>query len=199
MNEINLSDLELKTFTEQDVLDYCQINNINPNNIIELDLSVNELTDISGIKIFKNLKELNLYENKLTDILSVKLLKNLKILNNIKDLDLSNNKITDISVIKNLKNLMILNISNNEIEDISVLKNLKKLKKLILYNNQITDISVIKNLNNLEFLDIDYLKLESDQIKYINSCKNLKELWCNKGFKDMSVLDKLNDNIRVIK
>ena len=194
MNELKLSDLELKIFTEQNALDYCFLNNINPDNIIVLILDYNELTDISGIKLFKNTERLWLaYNNTQIDI-SV-----LKDLNNIKDLDLSNNKITDISVIKNLKNLMILNISNNEIEDISVLKNLKKLKKLILYNNQITDISVIKNLNNLEFLDIDYLKLESDQIKYINSCKNLKELWCNKGFKDMSVLDKLNDNIRVIK
>ena len=192
--KIFLSDLELKTFTEQNALDYCFLNNINPDNIIVLILDYNNLTDISGIKLFKNTERLWLaYNNTQIDI-SV-----LKDLNNIKDLDLSNNKITDISVIKNLKNLMILNISNNEIEDISVLKNLKKLKKLILYNNQITDISVIKNLNNLEFLDIDYLKLESDQIKYLNSCKNLKELWCNKGFKDMSVLDKLNDNIRVIK
>ena len=176
------------------LLIYCFLNNINPDNIIVLILDYNNLTDISGIKLFKNTERLWLaYNNTQIDI-SV-----LKDLNNIKDLDLSNNKITDISVIKNLKNLMILNISNNEIEDISVLKNLKKLKKLILYNNQITDISVIKNLNNLEFLDIDYLKLESDQIKYINSLNNLKELWCNKGFKDMSVLDKLNDNIRVIK
>ena len=192
--KIFLSDLELKTFTEQNALDYCFLNNINPDNIIVLILDYNNLTDISGIKLFKNTERLWLaYNNTQIDI-SV-----LKDLNNIKDLDLSNNKITDISVIKNLKNLMILNISNNEIEDISVLKNLKKLKKLILYNNQITDISVIKNLNNLEFLDIDYLKLESDQIKYINSLNNLKELLCNKGFKDMSVLDKLNDNIRVIK
>ena len=30
MNKIDLNYLKLKTFTEQDVLDYCQINNINP-------------------------------------------------------------------------------------------------------------------------------------------------------------------------
>ena len=28
MNIINLNNLELKTFTELDILDYCQINNI---------------------------------------------------------------------------------------------------------------------------------------------------------------------------
>ena len=125
MNKIHLPNLELKTFTEQDVLDYCSINNINSDNRTELDLFNNELTDISGIKLFKNLKELYINYNK------------------------------------------------------------------------IKDISVIKNLTGLEYLNITNLKLESDQIKYIKSLKNLKELGCKKGFKDMSVLDKLNKNIEI--
>ena len=53
MNKIKLNNLELKTFTEQDAEDYCSINNLNYNNIIQLSLSFNKLTDISGIKIFK--------------------------------------------------------------------------------------------------------------------------------------------------
>jgi len=126
MKEIILSFLELKTFTEQDAFDYCQINNINPENITELYLRDNELTDISGIKLFKNLRELYLWENKLTDI------------------------------------------------------------------------SVIQYLTKLKLLDINYLKLESDQIQYIKSLKNLKYLNCYKGFKDMSVLNELNKNIKII-
>ena len=116
MKEIILSFLELKTFTEQDALDYCQLNSINFDDITELDLSFNELTDISGVKLFKNLKYLYIAENKLKDI------------------------------------------------------------------------SVLKDLNNLEFLDIENLELESDQIQYIKSLKNLKELWCKNGFKDMSIV-----------
>ena len=65
---IELGNLELKTFTEQDVLDYCSINNINPDNIIILRLDNNNLTDISGIKLFKNLEYLEIYNNELTDI-----------------------------------------------------------------------------------------------------------------------------------
>ena len=53
---INLNELELKTFTEQNVLDYCILNNLNPDNITRLYLYNNELTDISGIKLFKNLE-----------------------------------------------------------------------------------------------------------------------------------------------
>ena len=147
MNIINLDNLELKTFTLQDAEDYCLLNNINPLNITELIFYNNYLTDISGIKVFKNLKELNIEYN----------------------------KITDISVLRDLKNLEILYLEGN---------------------NKITDISVIKDLTELTNLGINSLKLKSDQIQYINSCKNLKKLWCYKGFKDMSVLNNINKNIK---
>ena len=68
ITEINLNSLELKTFTEQDVLDYSLLNNLNIDKITELRLEDNELTDISGTKLFKNLEKLNLRKNQLTDI-----------------------------------------------------------------------------------------------------------------------------------
>ena len=145
--ELQLSNLKLKTFTGQNAVDYCLLNNINSNDITELDLGFNELTDISGIKIFKN--------------------------------------------------VIILWLNRNKIKDISVLNNLRKLKQLYLWKNEIKDISVIQYLNNLELLDIDNLELESDQINYIKSLKNFKELKCNKGFKDMDITDKLNENIEI--
>ena len=147
MKEIELDKLRLKTFTEQNASDYCLLNNINPDNIEELWLSNNELTDISGIRLFKNVKELYLY----------------------------NNKLTNISVIKNLNNLKILNLSSSN-------------------NSKIKNISVIQYLNNLETLNIGYLELKSDQIQYINKCKNLKILYCRpKGFKDMSVVKHIRE------
>ena len=81
--------------------------------------------------------------------------------------------------------------------DISVIKNLNNLKTLGIGNNKITDISVIKNLKNLKVLEIVNLELESDQIKYIQSLKNLKVLFGNNGFKDMSVINQLNKNIEI--
>ena len=159
----NLYNLKLKTFTEQDVEDYCLLNNINPDNITELDLNNNELTDISGIKLFKNLKQLNTGYNKLTDI----------------------------SVLKDLINLTELYIHNNKITDISVLKKLIKLEKLHMGYNKIKDISVLSNFKNIKTLYIDNLQLESDQIEYIKSLKKLKSLWPEKGFKNMKVLKQL--------
>ena len=150
MNEIYLNFSELKVFTEQDALDYCSINNINTDNIIELYLDNNDLIDISGIRLFKNLEHLD--------------------------------------------------IGYNNIFNISVLKDLKNIKRLILFNNiNINNISSIQYLNNLEELDITNLRLESDQIKYINSLKKLKELYSSKGFKDMKILKQLNKNIKLYK
>ena len=142
---IDLSNLQLKTFTEQDASDYCLLNNIDSNNIIELTLYKNQLRDISGIKLFKNLEILYLHYN----------------------------EIKDISALKDLNNLKSLNINDNEIKDISVLKDLK----------------------NLKYLDIRNLELESNQIQYINSLKNLHWLMCYNAFKNKSVVKQLNKNI----
>ena len=127
------------------------------------------MTDISEIKLFKNLKELYLNYNKLTDILFVKYLIKLE----------------------------YLNIGFNKIKDISVLKYLTELKELAIYNNDLRDISVIQYLN-LEILDIENLELESDQIQYIKNLNNLKRLWCINGFNDISVINQLNKNINII-
>ena len=174
MNKIRLTDLHLKTFTEQDASDYCLLNNININLVEELHLNYNELTDISGIKLFENLEELYLNNNKLTDI-------------------------SIISIIKNLSNIKEFHLADNQIINISSFKYLTKLKYLDLNKNKITDISVIQYLNNLKWLSINYLELESDQIKYINKCKNLETLICINGFKNMSILNQLNKDIIKIK
>ena len=142
MNKIELISLELKIFTEQDALDYCQLNGINPEDITQLLLYDNELTDISGVKLFKNLKSLYLSNNKLIDIFDLKNLINLKVLS------LGNNEIKDISVIKNLNNLEILYIQNLELESdqIEYIKSLKKLKYLYC-GNGFKDMNITNQLN----------------------------------------------------
>ena len=139
---IDLENLKLKTFTEQDALDYCQLNNIKLYNITELDLSNNELTEISGIKLFKNIKKLYLFDNKIKDISVLKDLNKLEILN------IQNTKIKHISVLQYLNNLRYLSIDNlnlksDQVKYINFCKKLKFLK----CDNGFKNISVIKQLN----------------------------------------------------
>ena len=151
MNKIELVNLKLKTFTDQNILDYCLLNNINHLNIIELNLSNNKLTDISGVKLFKNLENLYLSNNEIKDISVLKDLKNLKILH------FFNNETTDISFIKNFINLEELSISNlnlkNENKILNILKNLKNLKILICYRifNKFNIKKELKNVNVFSF------------------------------------------------
>jgi len=102
MNKIRLSNLELKTFTEQDTLDYCQINNINPDNLIILNISNNRLKYISGIKIFKNLQPLYINNNYLSDISAVQYLTELNELF-IENLLLNSDQIQYINKCKSLR------------------------------------------------------------------------------------------------
>ena len=97
-------------------------------------------------------------------------------------LNLFDNKLTDIDIsgIKLFKNLKRLYLNNNQIKNISVLKDLNKLEILNISNNKIKDISVIQYLKNLKSLYIKNLRLESDQVQYINSIKNLENIWCFK-------------------
>ena len=147
MNKIDLNRLGLKTFTEQDVLDYCQINNIDFDNIIYLELSSNELTDISGLKLFKNFKILYLGYNKITDLSDISSLKKLKLLY------LNNTDIKNISVILDFKDLEILNINNLELESdqIQYIKSLKKLLTLYCYNG-FKDMNTVKQFNNIKII-----------------------------------------------
>jgi len=123
---ISLSQLKLKTFTEQDALDYCLLNSINPDNITELNLNNNELTDISGIKYLTNLKYLDISFNQIKDI-SV-----LKDLNRLEYLNIRDNQIKDISILSNLNNLKYLNIIDLELksDQIEYINSCKKLKEL---------------------------------------------------------------------
>ena len=72
------------------------------------------------------------------------------------------------------------------------------MKHLSLGCNFIKDISVIKDLNNIKSLNIRNLELELDQIQHLNSCKNLEELQCYKGFKNMTSVKYLNKGIKIL-
>ena len=186
--EINLSNRKLKSSDLKKLFNKVE----NPDKVIELNLYNNELTDISEIKRFKNLERLYINNNKITDISA------LEDLTKLKTLDIGYNKITNILALENLIRLDVLDIGYNKITNISSLKNLIRLNFLNIGYNNIKDISVLENLTKLKELGINYLKLKSDQIEYINSLKNLKELYSYKGFENTFILEQVNKGIKVI-
>jgi len=135
------------------------------NEILSLNLSNLQITDLSFIKDFPNLIALNLMSNKIIDV------SYLEGLNNLTYINFNSNLIKDIQVLKNLKALKYVDFRNNKINDLSPLENLTSLIFLYLWNNEITDISSLKNLENLEKLD-----LGNNNISNINVLAKLNKI-----------------------
>lgn len=114
-----------------------------------LDLSNNEIIDLSPIANFKFLEKLSLRSNKVEEFSDLKVLKTLRFL------DLSHNKIKNISNLKAARRLEYLNLSTNQISKIKEVTALKELKFLAIGNNPITDFRNLSGLEKLKLLDID--------------------------------------------
>ena len=101
---------------------------------------------------FPELLILNLSYNQISD------LKDIIFFENLKELYINNNKIEDISFCESLPNLLILNAENNNIITITSLNICSKMKTLKLSNNKIkylnSTLKAIKNLKNIEDLSI---------------------------------------------
>ena len=112
-------------------------------------------------KLFShNLITLNLSNNQFSDIIIFNEKENLI---NLKELYLSYNKITKIDSLANCKflNLINLDLSHNEIDDISCLENqnyFNNLQKLDLSFNK------IKKLNKIDIKTLNYLNLVNNEI-----------------------------------
>jgi len=100
-----------------------------------LDLSLNQLSEISNLHHLKSLRELTMRGNKLREIQGLSQLQNLTILN------LSFNNITKVSGLQNLKLLEVLELGKNYISDIDNLQTtanpLHFLQELYLYMNEL--------------------------------------------------------------
>ncbi|MBW8016265.1 MAG: hypothetical protein FVQ82_08770 [Planctomycetes bacterium] len=145
-------------------------------NLTALELSYNNLTDVSALASLKNLTTLTLSNNTLTDISVLKELTNLTgldlrssnladisvlmELSSLTDLNLGNNNLTDISALKELTNLKGLYLWDNQLTGLSELKGLKKLESLMLFNNKLTDISELKGLTKLTLLSLHHNEIK---------------------------------------
>ena len=170
-------------------------------NMTILDLTGNEVIDLTPLKKCKNLETLELdaqYSMKsgqyLTDISP------LKDLTKLKKLVLKNNKIEDLSAIGSLTELEELDLYGNRgIKSINGFENLKKLKKLLLNRTgEITDISPLKECKDLEELSIQNNKVSSIEALKDHEKLTLLDISGNKQITDLSPLEKSTKLTRLL-
>ncbi|XP_053572364.1 leucine-rich repeat and guanylate kinase domain-containing protein [Bombina bombina] len=142
----------------------------------KLDVSCNEITDLSCVSHMPYLTELKASNNKLTTFFDFAPPKNLQVVDlsfnlitDMKDLSvhkvlrtliLNNNKITEIKGLENCRSLSHLNLSHNQISSICDFGSLP-IKTLCLGSNQIKNISGLDNLKNLQTLDLSGNRISS--------------------------------------
>ncbi|CAL6041152.1 leucine-rich_repeat domain-containing protein [Hexamita inflata] len=114
----------------------------------QLDLSNNNISDISALTTMFCIKSLNLARNQIFDLSALRLLIKLN------HLDLSCNKINDLTDISQLNELISLLCVGNEVSDLSPLSNMSILTHLDASYNQIQNISVLGLLNNLQYVNL---------------------------------------------
>lgn len=152
--------------------------------LVDLDLSQNQINEIRGLENLYRLENLDLSFNKISKI------QDLDYLSNLRTLDLSGNNIQEISNLKTLKNLLYLNLSNNNLKEI---KNLENQRLLINLN---LDFNIIERIENLNFLiKLENLSISSNKIVKIENLDNLKSLThlnlTQNKISEISNLDKL--------
>ena len=137
--------------------------------LYNINLTQNNISDLSGFEKFQALTELRLDYNEITDISP---LSNLKTLNSIY---LNHNKITNISPLSDLQALQFVFLNQNEITDISPLGGIETLYFVSLTDNKISDISPLANKDNLNCLHLNNNEIE--RVDALSTDKNLQKLY----------------------
>ncbi|GGF01110.1 LamG-like jellyroll fold domain-containing protein [Flavobacterium limi] len=128
-----------------------------------LQLSSSNISDLTGIEDFEDLRYLDCTNNNLT---TINLTKN----DSLRDLDCSNNKISLLNLEKNLK-LQYLLISDNKITDLNLTKN-DSIESISAQRNLLTSLNLSKN-KKLHSLYISYNKLSTLDISDNTVLENL--------------------------
>lgn len=114
--------------------------------VTELKLTGEQITSLTWISAFPNIKVIDLTGTRLRD------LSPLKKAPTIHELNLSGTPVKDISPLRHLPNLQWLYLSETQIRDVSILQNFASLRCLDISNTRIKDVSPLRSLSNLRFL-----------------------------------------------
>lgn len=179
-------------------------------NLNTLDLSNNEITDVSFISSFTNLTSLNLENNQISDINHI--LEN----RGLKRLDVSGNLISDIRDLRHMNTIQYLDLSDNRITDISPLSTMYDLESLYISDNNLTvfrdslsgleglrelgvgncnisfnDIVSLRYLDNLTYLDISGTDPALHTVATLTNLRTLIMDNCRLASKDITQLNAL--------
>ncbi|XP_073054810.1 uncharacterized protein [Primulina eburnea] len=135
-----------------------------------LDLGLNSLNSLEGLKLCVNLKWLSVVQNKLQSLKGIEGLTKLAVLNAGK------NKLRSMDEVRSLLSLRALILNDNEISSVCKLDQMKELNTLVLSRNPITSLgeSLIK-LKSITKLSVSNCQLQTID-SALKSCAELKEL-----------------------
>jgi len=115
-------------------------------NLVDLDLSGNDVGDLSGLAQAPQLTTLTLTNNAVRD------LSPLAGLASLQELGLSGNEVTDIAPLAGLTELRFLGLSGNAVTDLGPLASLADLTELDVSDNQVVDVTPLAGLSQLDRL-----------------------------------------------
>jgi leucine rich repeat protein len=151
---LTIRDLSLTWYSEINLVDIKEMKNL-----VTLDLSYNQISDITPLSGLKKLKTLNLFSNKISSIDA------LAGLTELEEVNLGENLFSDISPLKGLTGLKKLNLVCKNVEDIRDLRYTDGLKELML-GSKVRDLTpIVKYNHNLaKPFDIKLLTVEDGSI-----------------------------------
>ncbi|KAL7719239.1 Protein phosphatase 2C [Entamoeba marina] len=151
-------------------------------NVISLDVTNNQITNITDLNMYSNLTTINIKKNRIENVPTLKL-------NNILSIDISDNYIKDISPLCTLTSLTNLNVSHCQFVSLPPsISKLQNLQRLVCYANRLTVIcDELRHCTNLKELNVSNNLIELFP-KSISDLTGLTSLYINdnsiqKGFK----------------
>ena len=130
-----------------------------------LDLSNQNISDLSPLTFFPQLTSLYLGQNQISDLTP------LATLSSLNELYLLDNKIADLQPLSQLQTLQTLQIDNNQVQNLEPLTQVTSLTKLYANNNQITSLTALSASSELT-----ELSLANNQISTLNTIASLTGL-----------------------
>ena len=135
----------------------------------ELQLSGNQIIDVSPLASLTKLHFLQLALNQVADVSP------LAFLTKLEYLGLQDNRVVDVNPLASLPSLEWLELGGNEILDVSPLASLTSLERLHLESNQIADVSPLAPLINLGLLTLRHNEIVD--VRPLAPLSNLSKLY----------------------